>query len=81
MIRRNPWSRWQAINPAPALMVGLVVSRDTGAGTSVVQIPPITGGSLVRVLGAEVEPGSRAYVRDGRIEGQAPSLALVEVEV
>lgn len=81
MIRRNPWSRWRALNPEPALMVGEVVSRDIDAATSIVRTPPVSGGTLRPVLGADAEPGARVFVRGDRIEGIAPSLALVEVEV
>lgn len=81
MIKQNPWSRWQSLTPEPALMVGEVVSIDAVAGTSVVQIPPVAGGSLLRVSGTSVAVGDRAFVRGGVIEGAAPELELVEVEV
>lgn len=81
MIKQNPWSRWQSLTPDPALMVGEVISIDSVAGTSVVQIPPVVGGSLLRVSGASVAIGARAFVRGGVIEGEAPELGIVEVEV
>jgi len=81
VIKQNPWSRWQSLTPEPDLMVGEVISVDTGAGTSVVQIPPVAGGSLLRVSGTSVAVGLRAFVRGGVIEGAAPELGIVEVEV
>ena len=78
MIKRNAWTRWKALNPEPALMVGEVISQDTDAGTSQVQI---LGGSLLRVQGVGVAVGLQAFVRAGQIEGDAPTLPTVEIEL
>lgn len=59
--------------------------------TSLVQLPGPTGlvtyagnvatGSLVRVRGSSVPAGSRAFVRAGVIESQAPSGEIGDIEV
>lgn len=78
MIKRNAWTRWKALNPEPALMVGEVISQDLAAGTSQVQI---LGGSLLRVQGTAGAVGLPVFVRDGKIEGDAPTLPTVEIEL
>lgn len=78
---RNPFSRWQALNPAPARRVALVVSRDSTANTSQVRVPPLSTGTLLTAQGADYPPGSHVLLRGTDITGQASELPLVEVEV
>lgn len=59
------------------LLVGEVISHD-GGDTSTVELP---GGGRLRVRGQSVAIGSNAFVRSGRIEGGAPGLAAVTIDV
>lgn len=74
---RNPWSRFRQLTAGPPLLVGEVTAHNTD-GTSTIQTPD--GGTL-RVQGQGVAVGNNAYYRDGRIEGDAPSLSVIEVTV
>lgn len=61
--------------PSAPLLVGTVDSTFTGGAVVVLQ-----GGGVLRARGAATV-GQQVFVRDGVIEGVAPSLALVEIEV
>lgn len=61
--------------PQRPLCVGTVTAVTPGG--AVVQLP---GGGTLHARG-EATPGSRVFVRDGVIEGPAPSLTYVEGEV
>lgn len=76
MTQYNPWTRWSALNPAPALMVGEVISIADGYST--VQLP---GGSMISAKGTTVPVGQLAYVRGGVVEGPAPELDQIEIEL
>lgn len=71
----NPYKRLRDLFPAPRLQVGTVVAVGTDAVT--IELP---GGSLTRARG-EATVGARVYIRDGVIEGLAPELPIVMVEV
>lgn len=73
----NPWTRWGALEPKPILMVGEVLEL-TEDGASLVEI---IGGGVVRAAGTSVPVGHRAFVRGGEIEGEAPELALAQMEI
>ena len=74
----NLYRALRELLPEPVLLVATVVSVDTDAGTSVVAIP---GGLQQTVRGTGVEADLKAFVRNGVIEGAAPALAYVEIEV
>ena len=61
--------------PRRPLLVGTVISAAAEAST--VQLP---GGSEIVVRGTGAI-GARVFVRDGAIEGPAPNLPLVSIEV
>ena len=72
----NVWRRFQQLADPPSLVtVGTVVDADFGACT--VEFP---GGSQMRVQGAG-EVGKSYFIRDGRLDGEASSPEMVEVEV
>ena len=81
MALRGIWPRWQALNPAPRRYVGLVVGPGDVVGTTLVRIPPVETGGLQTVSGSGYEEGAKVFVLDGKIEGEAPDLLVVEVEV
>ncbi|MDD2610642.1 MAG: hypothetical protein PHX60_13330 [Giesbergeria sp.] len=71
----NIYREFLALLPKRARYVGTVIaSTPTGA---TVQLP---SGGVLHVLG-EATVGQRVFVRDGAIEGPAPTLVYVEAEV
>jgi hypothetical protein len=72
----NVWAKWKRLLPDDPLLVGEIA--DVYADGTV-QVSPI-GGGTIRVRGEGTE-GDRVWVRGGRIEGAAPALAAVEIEV
>lgn len=72
---RNLYRRFSDLSGRSVRTVGTCISADFGECT--MQSP---GGSLVRVKGAGVV-GTRYFVLDGRLDGEAPSLASLEIEV
>lgn len=74
----NPWKRFIGLLPGGAKTVGEVVSIDTAAGTSVLQLRT---GSQVVARGTSVPAGQIAFLVDGQVMGQAPSLPQYDFEV
>ncbi|WP_281688743.1 hypothetical protein [Pseudomonas citronellolis] len=74
----NPWKKFIGLLPGGAKTVGEVISVDAVAGTSVVELR--TG---IRVLarGTSVDAGHNAFLVDGQVMGQAPSLPQYDFEV
>lgn len=73
----NLWATFKALLPQSPLLLGQVVEHHED-GTSTVQLPD---GAFMRVRGQGVEPGSKAFIRDGALEGEAPNLPTYLVEV
>lgn len=71
----NPYARLRNLFPEARLLVGTVTVAGTEMAT--VELPD---GSTVRVRGV-ASVGDQVYVRDGVIEGPAPNLTIVEIEV
>lgn len=71
----NPFKRLLNLLPQRPLQVGEVTAASGGVCT--VQLP---GGGLLTARG-DATVGDRVFVRDGAIEGQAPTLTVVEIEV
>ncbi len=74
----NIYRALKEILPQAPLTVVVVAAVDTGQRTSIVTAP---GGAQQRVRGADLPVGSRAFVRDGVIEGEAPDLLNLTIEV
>jgi hypothetical protein len=72
----NVWAKWKRLLPDDPLLVGEIA--DVYADGTV-QVHPI-GGGTIRVRGEGTE-GDRVWVRGGRIEGAAPEMGGVEIEV
>lgn len=64
--------------PAAPLLVATVISVQTSEGTSTVQYP---GGNQQRVRGTSAAASSQVFVRNGIIEGPAPALTALTIEV
>lgn len=71
----NPFRRLRALFPEAPLQVGTVESVSGGVATVV-----LPGGGRVQARGSAAV-GQRVFVRSGVIEGQAPDLPVVEIEV
>lgn len=61
--------------PGPRLVIGTVTVVETGRVT--VELPD---GSTLAALGS-ASVGAKVYVRDGSVEGVAPTLSVVEIEI
>lgn len=72
---KNLYKRFSDLTGRSLRTVGTCISAD--AGECSIQYP---GGSIVRVQGAGT-PGQRYFVRDGRLDGDAPGLVNLEIEV
>jgi hypothetical protein len=64
--------------PQTPLLVATVISVSPSNGTSVIEYP---GGDQQTVRGIDVSTGNQVFVRNGVIEGAAPSLSAVTIEV
>lgn len=77
--KRNPWSRFVSLAGDDPLLVGEVIAhRDDGSDTSLIELP---GGGRVVASGQQVPVGQMAFLRAGKIEGPAPDLPGIEIEV
>jgi len=74
----NPWKRFIGLLPGGARSVGTVASINTSAGTTTLTL---RNGVAVVVQGTSVGVGQKAFVSEGQITGQAPSLPQYDVEV
>lgn len=72
---RNVFRQFIDLLPARPLLVGTVTATDGDVST--VELP---GGGVLRARG-ESTVGQNVFVRDGLIEGAAPSLPFVAIEI
>jgi hypothetical protein len=72
---RNPFVVLQELLAGPPLQVATVVS--SSAGVSIVELP---GGGTLQVRGTGTA-GDNVFIRGDLIEGAAPSLSVVTIEV
>lgn len=73
----NLYRALRELLPDPPLQIATVISIGAD-NTSVVEFP---GGSRLTVRGAGVAAGQPAFVRNGAIEGIAPSRSVTTIEV
>ena len=72
---RNIFKEFADIFPDPPLQVGTVLATDGAVAT--IELP---GGGVLRARGTEAL-GAQVFVRDGVIEGAAPSLLIEVIEI
>ena len=72
---RNLFKQLQDLIPQPPLQVGVVASVTAGVAT--VTLP---GGGTLQARGTATV-GQTVFVRDGLIEGQAPSLTIEVITI
>lgn len=73
----NLYRALRELLPTAPLLVATVVSTNPD-GTTTVEYP---GGNQQRVRGADAAVASQVFVRNGVIEGQAPALTTLTIEV
>jgi len=73
----NVYVRFQRLLPREPLQIGTVAALNAD-GTSTVTLP--SGGS-VRVRGQSVAVGSKAFIRNGEVIGEAPNLSAYTMGV
>ena len=71
----NPYKQFIDLLPPRPLLVGTVTAIADGVAT--VQLP---GGATIRARG-QAAVADRVFVRDGAIEGPAPILAVVPIDI
>lgn len=74
----NIWSQFKTLFPEPVLRIGTVTDINETTGSSTVSL---LGGGTLYVRGTDVAVGKKAFVRSGVIEGPAPDLEEVLIEV
>jgi len=75
MITTNLWRRLRQLTPGDPLLIGEVVAADTYGAT--LQLPT---GDLVQVRGVGTV-GQKVFFRAGVIEGLAPDLPVIDIEI
>ena len=71
----NPWKALKALIASPSLQVGIVIAVDGDVAT--VELP---GGGKLNARGSATVAAS-VFVRDGVIEGEAPSLPVTVIDI
>lgn len=74
----NLYRALRELLPEPALQVATVAAVYVATGESLITWP---GGSQQRVRGVDVAAGGHVFVRNGMIEGAAPALTALTIEV
>ena len=77
MIQTNLYRALRDLLPEPPLQVATVTTVHAD-GTSTIEWP---GGTQQIVRGTSVPDGSQAFVRNGVIEGAAPTLELITLPI
>ncbi len=72
----NLWRQFQDLLPTSVTLIGTVVATHVDHTVSV----QLLDGGLLRAAGIAAE-GTRVFVRDGRLEGEAPSLPLEVIDI
>ena len=72
----NLWRQFQDLLPTSATLIGTVVATHIDQTVSV----QLLDGGLLRVAGTAAD-GTRVFIRDGRIEGEAPELPQIDIEI
>jgi len=72
----NQWAKFKRLLPGDPLLTGVIEGDNNDGTVNVI----LTGGGTLRVRGTGTI-GARVYVRSGRIEGPAPSMTAVDIEI
>ncbi len=72
----NLWRQFSALLPESPLLIGTVVTQHSDDTVTV----ELLDGGLLRVSGSS-SVGDRVFVREGQVEGVAPTLPSVLIEI
>lgn len=72
----NLWRQFSELLPDSPLLIGTVVAQHSDETVTV----ELLDGGLLRVSG-NASMGDRVFVRDGQVEGSAPTLPTVLIEI
>lgn len=72
----NIWKQFTDLLPGSPRFIGEVIDQ-SGDGSVTVELP---GGGLLKATGTAAV-GTKVFVRNGLVEGVAPELPVVEIEV
>ncbi len=72
----NIWKQFTNLLPDAPLLIGTVATRNSD-GTLTVSL---AGGGLLKATG-NASDGERVFVRNGLVEGTAPDLPVVDIEI
>jgi len=75
---RNLWAKFVRLLPSSPLLVGTVQSHNSD-GTSTIVLPD--GNSTLRARGQGVAVNSKAFVKDGVVQGEAPNLPVTQIDI
>lgn len=75
--RHNPWAAFQDLTQGEPRLCGTVTAHH-GDGSSSVEL---LGGGVLRVRGTEVAVGHRAFVQDGKLDGEATGTLTDDIEI
>lgn len=73
----NPFKKLKDLLPDSPLLIGTVDAHIGGDQSAITLI----GGGQVVARGQTVPVGQKAFVRNGIVEGQAPNLSAVVIEI
>ena len=73
----NPWKHLKSLLPDAPLLIGTVEAHLSGDLSSL----QLLGGGVITARGQSVAVGHKAFVRNGLVEGNAPDLEGVIIEV
>lgn len=73
----NLWKRLQGLTQEDPLLVGTVQAHNPDGTSTLI----LLDGGVLRAAGQSVAVNGKAFVRAGRIEGEAPDLPQVDIEV
>lgn len=71
------WQRFRGLGPSTTTLVATVTAHNAD-GTSTLQTPEGYG---LRAIGREVPVGAVAYVREGRVLGEAAALPVLNLTI
>ncbi len=77
MASGNLWALFRGVTEQGAKQLATVIDRNGSNYTVTMQ----GGGNTIVQSSAAYELGSKVFIRDGQIIGQAPDLTYVEIEV
>ncbi|MBV7539850.1 hypothetical protein [Acidovorax sp. sic0104] len=72
---KNLFQAFKEIFPDAPRQIGEVLSHEAGVATV-----SFHGGGIAQAIG-DATPGQYVFVRDGVIEGEAPNLPVVDIEI